>query len=497
MRRGVGLQAKLLVALLVVSLVPLAVTAVLVGNIGRVAQNFAANHVAELRPHLEAAQDAHKRLIAAKKQEFQQTVRRMAKSPELLESAQTEVGASLLKAMLSEHPEMLRIELVDRSGLTLSTASRVAPLNPALTEYRELRIRQETGRAGVELVAIFAADLAPVADLRALGEALSVSRRVDTVESSLPNSYRIAFLLLIGSVVVVVTFVAWLSARRIVRRISQLVEGTRQVASGDLEAAVDLEGSDELAELGIAFNKMLDDLKKERQKILYLQRIGAWQDIARKLAHEIKNPLTPIQLVVQQVVSSYDGESERYQKLLSTCGEIVGEEIEGLRRLVDAFRDLGRLPKVEAVELKLSTIVEDLKSDPTLSEFLVIDSPPEEVSVSADRLLLRRAVVNLVENGMHAGQEAGNTGMVTLRWRAVGASALLTIDDEGKGVPDAKREAIFDPYETSKETGTGLGLAIAKKVALDHQGNLRLSPDLAPTGGARFLLEIPLISHSS
>src|SRR5678810_908827 len=105
---------------------------------------------------------------------------------------------------------------------------------------------------------------------------------------------------------------------------------------------------DEMAELGSAFNTMLDDLEHARGQLEYLQRIGAWQDVARKLAHEIKNPLTPIQLAVQQTVSSYKGDDARFKRQLTDTGEIVEEEIAGLRRLVDTFRTLGALPKVEA-----------------------------------------------------------------------------------------------------------------------------------------------------
>src|SRR5690606_4734619 len=141
----------------------------------------------------------------------------------------------------------------------------------------------------------------------------------------------------------------------------------------------------------------------DRQKILYLQRIGAWQDVARRLAHEIKNPLTPIQLAVQQCVSQYDGDDPRFQRLLDDTDEIVGEEIAGLRRLVDAFSALGRLPRVEATALSLRTVLDDLGKDPGLADHLELDAAAPELTVRADRLLLRRLLANLVENGIQAG----------------------------------------------------------------------------------------------
>ena len=239
---------------------------------------------------------------------------------------------------------------------------------------------------------------------------------------------------------------------------------------------------------------MVEDLKKDRQQILYLQRIGAWQDVARRLAHEIKNPLTPIQLAVQQLVSSYSGTDERYRKMLADAGEIMDEEISGLRRLIDAFSALGRLPPVEPRPLALAQLADDLAKDPVYSARLEIVAPPGPVTVAGDRLLLRRVLANLIENGMHAGEAAGKTGRVALRWSADHGArmARITVDDEGGGVSAEDRERIFEPYVTSKETGTGLGLAIAKKIAIDHGGNLTADGERAPSGGARFVLILPL-----
>lgn len=488
-KRGIGLQIKLVVGLLIVSLLPLAVSALLVGNIGEVAQNFASNHAAKLRPHLETSQAAYREVIAAKRGQFRENSKRLAQLSFLREET---IDSSAFSQMVSEHALILSVEVLDEQSNRLAFASAPKSDKNDIESYRPLEVREAVAQAPQRtLMVVYAADLAPVKNLQASAEALAMSRRVDDVKSSLPDSYRTAFILLVGGVAIVVTAIALLFARTLTRRIGQLVVGARQVAKGDMQARVELEGKDEFGELAVAFNTMVGDLQEERQKTLYLQRIGAWQDVARKLAHEIKNPLTPIQLVVQQVVSKYEGSDERYKKLLGTCDEIVHEEIDGLRRLVDAFRDLGRLPKVMAAELAIEKIVGDLRTDPNLSEFVQFSGVEEGLSVSADRLLLKRSLVNLLDNGIQAGQEAGNEGKVHLSWTQKGEIVEFIIDDEGGGVPEDKREHIFDPYVTSKDTGTGLGLAIAKKVALDHRGSLRLSNQLSPTGGARFILEIP------
>ena len=239
---------------------------------------------------------------------------------------------------------------------------------------------------------------------------------------------------------------------------------------------------------------MLDDLDATRHHVEYLQRMGVWQDVARRLAHEIKNPLTPIQLAVQQCVSSYKGDDARFKKLLTDAGEIVEEEIEGLRRLVDTFRTLGALPKVLAAPIELAEVIEELKLDPTMATRLTLRPPPRPVTVRADKLLLKRVLANLVENGIHAGQEAGTAGDVIVGWAADPRRELvaITVDDHGKGVADADREKIFEPYVTTKATGTGLGLAIARKIAIEHGGELAVAPDRPATGGARFVVSLPL-----
>jgi nitrogen fixation/metabolism regulation signal transduction histidine kinase len=236
------------------------------------------------------------------------------------------------------------------------------------------------------------------------------------------------------------------------------------------------------------------DLEHTRGQLEYLQRIGAWQDVARRLAHEIKNPLTPIQLAVQQTVSAYKGDDERFKKLLLDAREIVEEEIAGLRRLVDTFRTLGQLPKVEKAPIALAELVEELRLDPTFAAKLELRAPADPVTVRADKLLLKRVLANLVENGVHAGEEAGTNGKVVVAWRAerTGDSVTITVDDSGKGVADADRDKIFEPYVTTKSTGTGLGLAIARKIALEHGGELSLASGKAPTGGARFVISLPL-----
>jgi signal transduction histidine kinase len=495
---SVGISLKVTVLLLLIGLAPLLVSALLIDKMSQAAQNFASNEAARLRVRLEEAHGAYRTAVETKKRAYGYLADEMADAvrvavdrwarpspptgyPEGAKADLDRVAARLLAA----EPDLLAVE-VAVPGLDRFETSRPAPGTGGPTRFRIREVARDV--AGGRVARQFAADEDLQKASERLGMTLAEAPVIGEFRAGLPDYYRNLFLMLVGGVVLVATAGGIFLARRFTARIARLVAVTRTVAAGDLGARVQVGGRDELTERAGAFNRMVEDIERDRQQILYLQRIGAWQDVARRLAHEIKNPLTPIQLAVQELLSSYQGDDARHRKMLADTAEIVGEEIASLRRLVDAFSALGRLPPAEPRPLDLAVVADDLGKDPQWSGKLAVEPPAAPVTVSGDRLLLRRLLANLVENGVHAGER------VVLSWRADPAAgvARVTIDDQGPGVSDKERERIFEPYVTSKETGTGLGLAIAKKIALDHRGDLSVSPERAPTGGARFILSVPL-----
>jgi len=353
---------------------------------------------------------------------------------------------------------------------------------------RDKVVEQSVNDQGAHVKLTFEVSATLQDEMRQLGEALKTAKLIaEKREEEIPSGTQYASLALMAAVVVVAGLLGWIGSTYVTRRIEALVRTARRVSEGKLDARVKLRGHDEMAELGAAVNTMLDDLAVARDNLQHLQRMNVWQDVARRLAHEIKNPLTPIQLAVQQCVSSYKGDDARFKKLLADTGEIVEEEIEGLRRLVDTFRTLGALPKVEKAPLELAEVIEELRLDPQMAQRVELAPPDAPVTVRADKLLLKRVLANLVENGIHAGK-----AKVVVSWRAEKFDAVITVDDDGPGVPEADRDRIFEPYVTTKSTGTGLGLAIARKICIEHGGDLSLAPERAPIGGARFVVSLPL-----
>ncbi len=486
-RRGLGLQAKLTITLVLIVSLPIVASVFLIDQIGKVAANFGATEARARAETIEQVIRVYRDLVVTSKALQGEVAQRVASRTDILKPVP---GVTLDKILESE-ANLRAIAVLRPDGSPIAEATR--PAEGVESGILRDTIVDHQFPAGGSLRLTFRV-IDTEKELQDLKFRLDVAKQFAETRTAIPSGLQTAFLVMMALAACAALGVGLLAGRLVTRRVENLVATARRVSQGHHDARVELEGTskDEMAELGSALNTMLDDLEHARGQVEYLQRIGAWQDVARRLAHEIKNPLTPIQLAVQQTVSSYKGDDARFKKLLTDTKEIVEEEIEGLRRLVDTFRTLGQLPKVEKAPIELTELIEELKLDPTYAEKLDLRSPETPVTVRADKLLLKRVLANLVENGVHAGVEAGNEGRVVVTWRAERDSVTITVDDHGKGVDGDRRDKIFEPYVTSKATGTGLGLAIARKIAIEHGGELSLAAGRAPTGGARFVVSLPL-----
>jgi nitrogen fixation/metabolism regulation signal transduction histidine kinase len=288
------------------------------------------------------------------------------------------------------------------------------------------------------------------------------------------------------------------------RRVVGLERATQRVATGDLSVRVPETGNDEISALARAFNRMLAEVEQSRARIEYLQRISAWQEMARRLAHEIKNPLTPIQLAVQDIHRRYEGGEPEYKKLLDTTLEVVEDEVGTLRRLVSEFSDFARLPHAELERADLAGFLRELADRPLLADDerrsdsesrlresidVKFEVPEGAAFVEMDRQMLRRVVINLVQNAMQAIGRVGGSGRVVVRLGTDAGDLVLDVEDSGPGIPDDLREAIFDPYVTTRTDGTGLGLAIVKKIVVEHGGSI--SASRSELGGAKLRVRLP------
>jgi nitrogen fixation/metabolism regulation signal transduction histidine kinase len=457
--------------------------------------------------------------VKAVKEDLDHQTIAIAADPVLREAAKKrniETLESELDALFPHFPGLVSLHVEDQDGQTLARREGNKVVDPQTERARSVRRPLSDDPDAPLLVATFVVAAKSEDELERTAQVVKRYHDLEASRSQLYDSYLNAFATLLGITLLLTVPLGIFLARGVTRRINRLGAAIDLVAQGDLTVRVPVTGSDELTNLARTFNRMLAEMAQSRARIEFLQRIGAWQDMAQRLAHEIKNPLTPIQLAVQEVHQKYPGDDPKYRVLLDTTLEIVEEEVGTLRRLVGNFSNFARLPHAELQQANLSDFLRDCENqlghleDPSLGEGSADNEPiaqnveirwevPDKpIAVAIDRQMLRRVIVNLVRNAVQAIRDArgrGNPdgerlGRVLVSAHAEGEGARIEVEDDGPGIAASMRGRIFDPYFTTKADGTGLGLAIVKKVVVEHGGEIEADRS-SRLGGARFVLRLP------
>ncbi len=416
-----------------------------------------------------------------------------------------------LAAVFPKYPDLMLLGVADSDGDTIAEYSRGRPVDEAIELQLEVRRPLTDNEQGPQLTATFTTPRARFDELENAAEFVGVYRQIERSRAQVERGYLYTFAALVGITMLAVVVAGALLARSVTQRIGELARATQAVGAGDLTVRVPVSGRDEITDLARAFNSMLLEVERSRARIEFLQRMGSWQEMARRLAHEIKNPLTPIQLAVQECHRKYTGDDPRYRNLLDTTLEIVEEEVGTLRRLVTEFSSFARLPRADLSDSDLCEFMREQKDHRELlsDDEHAADAMPDSESLASiaqvswhfperalrgyiDKQMLRRVLVNLVRNGAQAIRDAHDERagkiMVTLREQDTDW-LLLEIDDNGPGIPEEMRDTIFDPYVTTKHDGTGLGLSIVKKIIMEHGGTIEAGD--SPLGGARMSVRLP------
>jgi two-component system, NtrC family, nitrogen regulation sensor histidine kinase NtrY len=284
----------------------------------------------------------------------------------------------------------------------------------------------------------------------------------------------------------------WLAAR-FTRPIEQLAAASRELAAGHWDAHVDIDSTDEVGELAQSFNSMVSDLAENRDRLVQVERVAAWRELARRLAHELKNPLFPLQLTVENLEKAKRLTPEEFDEIFRESTTTLLAEITNLKTIIGRFSDFSKMPKpqLQAVDLNEAVTrtvnlhqaqVAQLKNPISLTAEPSQDAP----KVMADPELLHRVLSNLVLNAIDAMPEGGN---ITLAVTDDFDRGTIEVSDTGTGLTPEERDRLFTPYYTTKGHGTGLGLAVAQSVISDHNGSISVQSE--PGHGTKFTIHLP------
>ncbi len=287
-----------------------------------------------------------------------------------------------------------------------------------------------------------------------------------------------ATLLLIAALIILLsTVLARLLAARLARPLHRVVEASGRVAAGEWEHPLEPEGPRELRHLITAFNTMAGEVRDSRVRLAAHEREVAWREMARQVAHEIRNPLTPMKLAAQHLRRAEQDDAPNLREILRSTTDLLIDRIDALSAIAGTFSEFARPHSTHRQPLDPLPIVRDTMAlfaqYPNLT--LVLDAPPTLPSLAADPEELRRVLINLYRNAIQAMKEAGSIHTrVVVEERTEGTWIVLTLRDTGPGIAPTILPRIFDPNFSTKTEGTGLGLAIVKRIMDDMGGRITI-----------------------
>jgi two-component system, NtrC family, nitrogen regulation sensor histidine kinase NtrY len=300
--------------------------------------------------------------------------------------------------------------------------------------------------------------------------------------------------LVAAAAILVGLLVTWWVSRRITRPVEELADGARDVASGRWDTQIDVKGTDEIGQLATAFNDMTRTLASQKEKLVQTERVAAWRELARRLAHELRNPLFPLQITVENLQRARQLGPVQFQEVFNEATATLKAELANLNTIIGRFSDFSKMPAPQLTQVNINEVLRNAVrlfepqftavGKPSITtEYFLSESLPE---IDADPDLLHRAFQNLVLNALDA-MPAGGT--LTLRTSNREDTVRIEVSDTGKGLTPEECSRLFTPYYTTKQQGTGLGLAIVQSVVSDHLGTISVTSEEGR--GATFRIDLP------
>ncbi len=413
------------------------------------------------------------------------------------------IGGRKLNAVLQalSPPEGLRVSIF--SAPEQGQGELIGPVKENLTSPRVMELIQKVLAQRSE--AYTTVDMGPDAPQEEILHAIPLpgySDRVPAVllvgnslekELQLEKRIRDISLVIAGLAVFIGVIVSGIVTARVSRPIKNLAQAAGEIGQGNWDVRVETSGKDEIGKLAVAFNQMTEELMGQRERLVQSERVAAWRELARRLAHELKNPLFPLQITVENLLRARENTPEQFDEVFRESTSTLLAEIANLKTIIGRFSDFSKMPAPQIQAVDLNEMVRSvtqlfqgqLNREPArIRTDLQLGDVPQ---VSGDPVLLRRVVENLVLNAIDAMPKGG---MLTFRTFMNEKFAVFELSDTGAGLTPEECDRLFTPYYTTKHHGTGLGLAIAQSVVSDHRGRITVSS--RKDQGTTFHVELPV-----
>jgi two-component system, NtrC family, nitrogen regulation sensor histidine kinase NtrY len=397
-----------------------------------------------------------------------------------------------LRVAIFSVPEQGSGEMIGPGKETFNATKIMALIQKVLDKHAEDSVTVDLGQAQGNEEIVHAIPLPGYTDR--VPAVLLVGNSLEQ-ELLLEKRIRNISLIIAGVGVFIGVVVSGIVTARFSRPIKTLAQAATEIGHGNWDVRVETSGKDEIGKLAVAFNQMTEELMGQRERLVQSERVAAWRELARRLAHELKNPLFPLQITVENLLRARQNTPQEFDEVFQESTATLLAEIANLKTIIGRFSDFSKMPapQIQAVDLnELARSVAQLfqaqlNRDPgRIQPKLQLGDVPQ---VSADPVLLRRVIENLVLNAIDAMPHGG-----TLTFRTMTNSndrfAVFELADTGAGLTAEECERLFTPYYTTKQHGTGLGLAIAQSVISDHHGRITVSSKKGQ--GTTFHVELPV-----
>ena len=344
-------------------------------------------------------------------------------------------------------------------------------------EFSFLRVRADQSSPDGPVSVIMSIVLPEGFDEKAgrLTRSLEMFTQVERLQTAFIAAVIALYALFSVPLLLLAILVSFYLSDEIIRPLVNLEEATRRVAEGDFSIRILTRSGDQLNLLVDSFNRMVSELENTRRKTLQTEKVAAWQEIAQRLAHEIKNPLTPIKLSAERLLRKHANDPRGFETIFESAISSIIMEVDNLNNLLTEFRNFSRLPEPQMQQVSVRTLIAEVAATYSTAPATKIhyESVDDAVMINVDPAQMKQVFANLFTNALSAMDGEGEIyTRADLVKKGDRLYCRIQVQDTGRGISEEEQTKVFNPYFTTKEHGTGLGLAIVERIVFDHHGQI-------------------------